>query len=368
MVNMKQLFGPEEVNKGRQIEFDIAKAVCILGMVFVHCFEELTFSGSDPTGIASYIMVIVLDAIFGAATFMASMGLGIAYSWKGDADSYIKRGFKILILGYALNFLRWTIPFSIFLIPEKMTAFETIVVYGLNNDIMQFAGLALMLFGFLKKIKLSDLAITAIAVGMSVIGSFFRFVTFNSTFIDQITAMFFGITDEYEYACAYFPLFNWFIIVVCGYLYGKALRRCKDLKKYYAIALPVSAVILAVYMIIAIPNRMGLMNDDIFHYYFMTTIEVPVCLIGMIFATSVYHYISLIMSDKVKHLIYKISNNINTTYCIHWIIIGWISTFMEMETISWLSDAGVFIFGAILFVIANILAELFQRAKKKRKA
>lgn len=113
---MKTLFGNELCNTGRQIEFDIAKAVCILGMVFVHCFESLIAPATEE-GLAYYVMTVVLDALFGAATFMLAMGLGISYSWKND-DSYplttIKRGIKIFICGYILGFIRDGLPSWIF--------------------------------------------------------------------------------------------------------------------------------------------------------------------------------------------------------------------------------------------------------------
>ena len=35
------LFDKEKINTGRQIEADFAKAVCLIGMVLVHAFEEV---------------------------------------------------------------------------------------------------------------------------------------------------------------------------------------------------------------------------------------------------------------------------------------------------------------------------------------
>ena len=361
-----KLFGASEVNTGRQIEFDIAKAVCILGMVIVHCYEELA-STTLESGTAYYIMVIVLDALFGAATFMASMGLGIAYSWKGEADAFIKRGIKIFFLGYALNCIRAVIP-RVLLIGHGYVFKRDFIAMLLNDDIMPFAGLALLLFGLLKKTKLSDKAIFGIALGMSILGSFIRFLSFDSAVVNQLVGLFFGTAREDEVnLCGYFPLFNWFIIVVIGYLYGKILRRCTNIKKYYAISFPVSAAIMATYMLIAIPNRLGMMNGDIFYYYHMTSLDVIICICGMIFATSLYHYISLIMSDKVKNVIKHISTNINETYMIHWVMIGWTIVLIKLGVFNALSDAGCFILAVIIYIAANVLSEMYARSKVKHK-
>ncbi|MCQ2545621.1 MAG: heparan-alpha-glucosaminide N-acetyltransferase domain-containing protein, partial [Clostridia bacterium] len=121
-----KLFGKEEINTSRQFEFDMAKAVCILGMVFVHCFETLS-CGDAEGGVTYYIFVIVLDAIFGAGTFMICMGLGITYSWKDNADKLLRRGAIIFVLGYVLNIVRDALP-CLILIPFGESTIEESII------------------------------------------------------------------------------------------------------------------------------------------------------------------------------------------------------------------------------------------------
>lgn len=366
---MKKLFGNELCNTGRQIEFDIAKTICILGMVFVHCFEVLAAPGVEE-GAAYYVMVIVLDALFGAATFMGSMGLGLAYSWK-DNDDYaaaiIKRGLLIFLFGYLLGFCRYGLPDFLFLRNDPDFSIGDIIADIMMDDIMQFAGLALMLFGLLKKLKLSDMCIGIVAVLLSIVGSFVRLISFENMLLGEGVGLFIGAYDAYgtdNIGC--FPIFNWFIIVVGGFLYGKLLMRCKNVHKYYSIALPISAVIIGVYLAIAIPNKLGMMNGNIFYYYHMTTFDAVICLIGMVFATSMYHFISLALSSKVKKVISRISSNINRIYCIHWVIIGFIDTIAIAKKFEGFSTGIVFIIGCIIFVVANILAEIYTRYRERK--
>ena len=58
---MSRYFAKEKVNTGRQPELDLLKALCVVGMIFVHVFLDL---GKDvmPTVIDDY-----LTEFFGAA-------------------------------------------------------------------------------------------------------------------------------------------------------------------------------------------------------------------------------------------------------------------------------------------------------------
>lgn len=361
-----RLFGKEEINRSRQFEFDLAKAVCILGMVFVHCFEELAAETTAETA-AYYVVVIVLDCIFGAGTFMLCMGLGISYSWKGNADKFIKRGVYIFLLGYLLNFVRDVVPHLLLLVPKGLETLEGQLVWLLNDDILPFAGLALFLFGVLKKLKFSDLAVLLTALGMSVVGSFVRFADLGGTVRNLLAGLFIGTSSaDNPEVMGCFPLLNWFIIVVIGYLYGEAIRRCRDCKRYYAIAFPVSGVFLAVYMLLAIPNRLGMMNDDILYYYHFSTPNALVLFAGAVFATSMYHYISLLFSDTLKRRITGISVNINRIYCIHWVIIGWIAAVLCRIDHEGFGSGASFAVGVAIFTVSVILAELYTRRKTSK--
>ncbi len=361
------LFAKNEVNTSRQFEFDMAKAVCILGMVLVHCFEAMTVESEAGVSVAYYIMVSVLDCVFGAGTFMLCMGLGIAYSWKGNADLQIKRGVSIFLLGYLLNFIRDGIPMILLTLLGEETWSSSIVI-TLCTDIMPFAGLALLLFGLLKKLKLSDGAVFAVALGMSVLGSFLRFFDFGNPILNSIAGLFIGTVDpDMEDGMACFPLLNWFIIVVIGYLYGNLLRRCTDKKKYYAVAFPVSALLLAVYFALSIPGRFGMMSGDLRFYYHFSTPNAVILFLGAVFATGLYYFLSSLLSEKVKTVITRISSHINTIYCIHWLIICWLDYVLEWFDFTNFSDGALFLVGILIFTVSVLLAEMRTRSKEKKR-
>lgn len=79
---MNSLFNSEKVNTERQLELDIAKALSIIFMVFVHCIiicEYLNYSLSDAYTI---IVQYILGGPCAAPVFMFCMGVGIIYSKK----------------------------------------------------------------------------------------------------------------------------------------------------------------------------------------------------------------------------------------------------------------------------------------------
>lgn len=336
-------------------------------MIYAHCFEEMSeFTDNLDAQPLYYIVVVVLGVLFGAGIFVGSMGLGITYCRNQEPESFIKRGFRIFCSGYLLNLLRYTIPFSVLGFLGLMR-WKELLWWTIGNDILQFAGLAFILFGILKKLKCSDRTIFLISLGMSIVGSFVRNIDLGNTVINQQVGHFIGTCDaEFGEETACFSLLNWFIIVVVSYLYAKKLRHCADTDRYYAIALPVSGVILGAYMAFAIPNRFGLLSGDLAEYYVVTTPNAFLLILGMIFATSVYHFAAKLISEKLKAGIIRISNSLTPIYYAQWIIIsGIVSTAASIFNCRDIGTGTVVIIAGIISVISILLGVRCPKRIKK---
>lgn len=70
---MNAIFSKERTNTGRQLEFDLAKAMTIVLMVWTHVYESLS-TGFEPS--LSATNAYVRGSITGAVTFMFCMGPG----------------------------------------------------------------------------------------------------------------------------------------------------------------------------------------------------------------------------------------------------------------------------------------------------
>ena len=148
---LDRILSKEEVNTGRQYEFDYVKALCILIMVVMHTYDYLCADAAVEQGTFSYFVNMILCTIFGASTFMICMGIVFCYTRnKDNPDFFINRGIKVFILAYVLNFLRSIIKiFFVTPIVDGSLFSAEFFVDLLNVDIMQFAGIAMIFFGLL---------------------------------------------------------------------------------------------------------------------------------------------------------------------------------------------------------------------------
>ncbi len=365
---LKNFFVTAEVNTHRQFEIDFVKSVLILLMVLTHCYEYLS-TPAVREGNGYYLFVTVVNNFVGggACAYMMCMGIGIAYSRKRVPEEFIKRGFLLFLSGYALNAVRFGIPFFFFFLSGRRP-FSDIIGEIIALDILQFAGLAFMLFGLLKKVRLPDWLIFVLALLMSISGSFFRFIPMENQFVSAFLGLFIGTLNKAyqdgDGASGVFPLLNWFLIVVIGYLYGKILRRCNDLERYYAVATPISGAVVFIYLIVAIPYRLGLMQGDIFIFYHISTPNVVLHFFNLVFLTGLYHYAAKVFSSGFKSKISVVSSNLNTIYWIQWVIIGWtLSVFLWFDR-GYLGNSGLLLVGVLIFCVSVFLADRYNKLKK----
>lgn len=358
------ILGKQEVNTARQIEADIAKAVCIIGMILVHMYEEFLNPSITTVGFQNALLNVI-QTLVGAPCFMVCMGLGISYTKKNEPSDLIKRGLFILGLGYLLNFLRWGISYIIYSIIYNYPASRYIYgfyYYIAQNDILQFAGLSLILIGILKKYKLNNIKILFVSIALSIVGSIVRMFSIND-YLDFPIGLLLGtynVVSDTIYA--YFPLFNWFIFVVFGMVFGDILKRVENKNKFYGLIVPCSILIVSIYLIFAIPNSFGMINPNLVNYYHLTTFDVCFSIIACSGILGIYYFISLIIPAVIKTLITSISRNLNRIYCIHWIVIGNLELFTR-TVLNWQhinSPTFCNLFGVGLFFVSYFLSLLIE--------
>lgn len=364
-----KIFSKEDVNTGRQYEFDYVKALCILIMVVMHTYIEFCESAVEQPGTLSNFITVTLCTIFGASTFMVCMGIGFCYTKNRDnPDFFIKRGIKVLILSYVLNFLRSLIKIF-FVIPIVDGSFFSpdFFVELLNVDIMQFAGMAMIFFGLLLKLKLKSLYIFLIGVGLSIISSFFPYFSTNNGVIDLILGIL--IPNKYLngneiYSC--FPIISYFIFPAFGYLYGLFDKKIKDKKLFYSIVTPICGIISITYSIIAIKNGFRCTTD--LGYYHPRTYDCFINILATIFLFGVFYFVSKYTSKIIEKFAVFTSSHINTVYCIHWVILFNLSaivTIMNDYRPREFEEIYVTIIGICIYCISVIITKLYSDYKKK---
>lgn len=319
-----QMFSRDHTNTGRQIEVDLAKAICIIGMIFVHSFEALpTVSGNG--GVAEFLLMRVGNTLFGATLFMFCMGIGMAYTKKNNPNQIMFRGILIFIVGLVLNFLRYTLCLLILKGAGYVVTTEKLICDTFANDILTFAGLGMFLFGLLRKIKLPGWGILIVAIGMSLVGTFCKGYdtgnvaanTFIGWFVPTITP------TSKDGTTSFFALCNWFIFIVGGYCFAQyILRRVNKKGAFYLVFSSIAAIGLAIYIGICLPKKVGVFGDNFNCTYHITSVDALASLCGAVFALGVLYALSKILPNFLLTGASALSRYINTVYCVQWVFFG----------------------------------------------
>ena len=314
---MEKLFSDQNVNSGRQAELDIAKCLAIFFMIFLHCyFATSYFENTISVGMQRAVSQL-FGGPFAAPVFMFAMGVGMVYSKNQEPAYLIKRGIKLIQLGFFVNIGEFFVPY--FLAGNLLENWELFpIANGLLLfciDILAFAGMAFILVGVLKKLHVSAKGMVIVSLILSLIGTFTRFHDFGSNVPNLIAGYFIGSAGGFTA----FPLFNWFIFPAVGLLFGEYYMRCNDKAKFLRLW-PLGLIISLAYFIISWFLPHGFLSETHL-YYFMTTLDAMFCLMCVYGVIGVCYVLSKHLPEGTVSFFSKTSSNLNTIYVIQWFII-----------------------------------------------
>ena len=160
-----------------------------------------------------------------APVFMFCMGIGMIYTRHDSSADFIRRGIKLLLAGYLLNFFRQTIPMLIAMRLGIDTGFS--LIGGLLNvDILPFAGMAFISIGLMKRFKMPLLSMLATAILLQAVGIW-------------------SVNLSGDHVA--FPMTLWLIYPVSGMIFGRYLKQSGDRVSLYKKVLAVSFVFFVSY-------------------------------------------------------------------------------------------------------------------------
>lgn len=370
-MNFSNLFSHEHVNNGRQPAFDLCKTLCIILMVLCHVFYVIKYSTSATLN-ATYI-AHNLVRLLGAQFFMFSMGMGLAYSRNDTAKCCARRGIILLLTGYMLNFLReilpWIVTGSYPMFASIMTNDKFLML--LSCDILQFAGLAFLFFALVKYFKWSNLTTLIVTLFITAIGAFCTNEITVKLTSDNFYYSFVGLLIPIknftisDYVC--FSFSNWIIYPVAGWLFGKVLKRCHDLDKFYLylfwISTPLLLLAWAAFDAVGKNMWLILMNPVVYHQQNPVILAVYMNIIAI--AISVAHMFSNhFVKFKFWNIVKHLSSELPTLYIVSWILIGWLGAYLKYNHKSLSKD-----FDNIFWVFVGVLAvsEIYIYFKNKYK-
>ena len=319
---IRELVADEPVNRGRQLDIDIAKAEMVLMLPFIHCIIECTSDEGLCSGIP-YLFDTIIGGPFSGPMYLFAMGMCLVYSHRQTPELWLRRGVTLLGVFYLSNTCRILIPYLIgYKISGDREHFLDPLFYRwLGNDVLLFAGLAIITIAVFRYLRLSNKAMFGIAALMTVSATLIGDLDTHSMFGNIFLGYFVGTDDATGYVVSDFPVLTWLIFPVAGYLFGKVHIRIRDKSAFYRIVSPIAILIPLVYFPIGIHYGWGMFGEGQNCYYHMMIWDVAVCLFLDIGMLGVWHLLSQYMGNSIKGMLYEVSNNITAIYCIHWVFV-----------------------------------------------
>lgn len=300
----------------RQLELDIAKGFAILCMIAVHVQSNLSHTKVIYSGFGGIIEFF--GTLPAAPVFMFLLGTGAVYSRNNNLSKSIERGVKIFILGYILNILRTIIIFSpLILSGEWKIQLDHIIPSLISVDILQFAGLALIFIGVIKKLDLSIHKIIALAVVISSTNYVMILFKTENYIVGGITGILWGSSDWSS-----FPIITWIFYPLIGYCFGVLLKNAISKEDFYKKFLLYSGITLVSLIVVSIYFNIdtGLLTEasyshhTLFNNFLYTSFVVT--------WISCLYYFSKISPINLNNMLVRWSKNVNSIYIIHWILIS----------------------------------------------
>ena len=319
-----------EESKTRLPELDIVKGVAIIAMIICH---TVCYMGAVPGHTGYVVAEEILGGPMAAPMFMICMGIAINFSRRSEPLALVKRGVRLFLLAYLLNFLRAGLPFGIgFALGMADTVADMLVMAFLIVDILQFAGLALIFIGLCLRLKINGWLMLAIAVVCSVAGSLCRGFECGSDALNALLGLFIGAGPsdiENCYSCV--PFAHWIVYPVFGLLAGRYLKNCKDKERLYRHVLAVSFPITIFYCWLVAKKGFTPLSDGLYYWHSLADGFFFICLDLMLIAIA--WQLCKILPQWIIRLLEGLSKNITAVYCISWVIICWVGIplFMGLE-------------------------------------
>ena len=317
-MSISKLFSDEKVNTGRQVELDIAKAFAIIFMIFLHVGFIASDYNVNFSPIYKFIVLQVLGRPYAAVIFMFCMGVGVVYSRHSQWDTMIKRGVKLFLLGILVNLFEFFLPYylakALSVNPAPFDIAGGLMLFCV--DILAFAGLAFILMGVLKKFEVSNKKLIIIAVLMSIIGTLLKDIDFGNNLLNLFFANFIGCKGGFTA----FPLFNWFIFPIAGYVWGQYFIRAKDKREFFKFW-PILLVVCFAYFLLSTKFWGGVFSNDNHFYFFMNTLDALFCIINAHAVIGLCYWLAKFLPEKIIKVFSILSSNINRIYIAQWFFI-----------------------------------------------
>ena len=364
-------------------EFDLMKAIAVLGLPIVHLLEEGIYENYVSQNVHKLESLIVALCIVGPSIFMMCMGFGLGGA-RSSPKSMLKMGFRFLALGAILNLVRFIIPGFLLWVVHGTSMVEEIC-YFLVSDIYYFVGVFFLFYAFMRKLKLGTPEILAVTIIMLTVNTLLTPVMpdiVTNQYLNRIVGNFIYIDET---SC--FPLLSWAIFPTTGMFLGDILKKATDEKrasimKYMLLFSPVVFVSYLVSLSLYGHDIMKVMVSPLNSYITDLPNVILMISIALFLVAALYYVCNLIDGSRFMKFMMKISTYVVPFYMLQWVLVAWVFYAMDLFqceegvlTLPWFIIAAVLITGICIYVAVKhgmratkFLARMtsFRRKHKKK--
>ena len=307
-------------------EFELLKAIAIMGLPAVHLMEEAMEGGFASNGLTKFGTGIVGLCAFGPSVFMMCMGFGMGGTRVMKPQAARKNGIMFLQIGVILNIFRWLIPGIIQALVIK-TPLINDVNFCLQSDIYYFVGIFYLYYAVMLKLKIKTPGLVMFSVLTLTLNT--ALTPYTSKYItnDIVASLLGNIVYVDETSC--FPLLSWAIFPSVGILLGEVLKKSDEEQRENIMRrmFDFSAVLFLSFTVFLYTYKISIMKALVSpaNEYITDLPNVILLLSLALFLIALTYYLCKhIGSSKFMAYMLKISTYIVPFYLLQWVIIAWI--------------------------------------------
>jgi hypothetical protein len=303
---------------------DFARSVPILCLPIIHCIIECCTDEMLESGIPS-LFDTVIGGPFSAPMYMFAMGVSIMYSRRRTPMAIVLKGFDLILIFYIHNICRFLIPYLVgYAISGDREQFIDPLIYRvLGNDILLFAGLALMVIALFIRLGLTIKKMLIIAAGCSVMGMLTTGMDTGIPIANILLGYIFGTEDDTGLLLSDFPLLIWLIVPVCGMAFGSVLIRLRheDKSSFYTLVSVPALCLAAIYICVGIEYTAGMFGEGQNCYYHMMPWDMLASITLCVGMMGAWFLVSNHVGGRTMAFFSDVSSKITSFYCIHWVFV-----------------------------------------------
>lgn len=310
------------MNKQRFEALDVFKGISILFLIPLHCMMMYATKETWTDTNLGFIMQWVER---GSPSFMVAMGVAFVFSKRQSFRDLIFRGIKILSIGYLLNTFKFIIPITLGIFPENL-----IIAHGLSpentsgnlihflilGDILQLAGLSLILMAFLKPLLKYKYILLAVALGIILTSKLISGFRFGIEGIDYVLDLLWG--NQYN---VYFPIFPWMGFILMGRFIGEIYKEnSNNAPLFFKKVFLFTGITIGLGVLLCYSNYAYHFGD----YYHLG----PGGMLLLLGVNVSFIYISHLIAQIIKNsdvllFLQYASKNVTLIYFLQWVVIDW---------------------------------------------